>query len=392
MEDNWDSAPWGNPNEEYNLIFRVILGFILLLINGTGLILNGLVLSVGHSHERTVSTVSNIFITNLNIVDIIICLTAIPFTLALVLTSRLQTPLFCFFHEATISFASSASAIGLLVITLHRYTSIVTPFKKRFTLKNVKVVVGGMWFVSLIGFGSPFLALTKSKWLQDSSELYNDNMSEIRHALAIVEDKVVCFQTFEPSSGSRVYYELYYVVLYLLANTVMLVCYTSISVTARSRVQIGLAFLTASVRLHGFPPHSRNAPKPSDAQKNLEKGLSHTTMRVVSTFMVCWGPHAITSTIGLFAGFSSSLTLEMVQLCCLALAYSSCVLHPLIYVLMQGKFRRAFTERITIWRVTRVVPIFTPHPQTLQPTVMVSETNKSDKSQTDNQASEIGMA
>ena len=63
---------------------------------------------------------SNPFITNLTVVDLLLCCTALPLTLVLVLGSRSQKAMLCFFHEASISFSSCTSAISLLVISFDR--------------------------------------------------------------------------------------------------------------------------------------------------------------------------------------------------------------------------------------------------------------------------------
>ena len=49
----------------------------------------------------------------------------------------------CFFHQANITFVSTASAITLLTISVDRYEAVVTPLKKKVIQHNMKKDITG---------------------------------------------------------------------------------------------------------------------------------------------------------------------------------------------------------------------------------------------------------
>ncbi len=340
----------------YPLEVRVILGGVLLMENVAGLLCNVLVLVVYHlSQKGTIAntdsktTINNVYLTNLNVVDIFTCLSAVPFTLILVVTTRYHNLLFCLFHEATISFASSASAINLLVISFDRYETIVKPFRQTINNHNVKYVICAIWVLTVVGFGSPFLALISSHILSSS---FSSNLYP-------------CFKWVEPESNHRVYYEVYYVGWYIIANTVMIICYWRIFQAASNRFNIRQALVTALV---SHMPNLAKQPHVRLANSvKQHKTMTKMTLMIVVTFMICWAPHTVTSIIIMAIG--TTYELEIIQLCCLALAYLSTVLHPLLYAFMRHNFRAAFTNRV-LWRnPTKVVPhVVLPSSSSKKPT------------------------
>ncbi len=145
----------------------------------------------------------------------------------------------------------------------------------------------------------------------------------------------------ERPRGRRVYFELYYIVIYLVANVVMVICYIKIFRTAKSRVNVRTTLMR--VTMLNMPP-AVNSRQSEPLHKLHDKTLTKMTLVIVSTFMTCWGPHACVSIIIMANG--STITLEQVQLCCLALAYSTTILHPMIYTFMRRNFRRTLMRKL----------------------------------------------
>lgn len=336
---------------EYSTEFTAVIGSVLILENICGLLFNVIVLFVYHKskwRKTSKKQTNNVLISNLNVVDTVVCLTAVPLTFYMVVRPQGQTSVTCLLHEATVAFASSACAINLLVITYDRYEAIIRPFSRKINEKNITCAIVFTWLVSIVGFFSPFAALALSK----SYKKYEGSIIRTFPCVVWVESAV----------NTKIYFEVYYCLLYVLANTVMVICYFRIFKTAvHSRMTVRLALVRASLPglraaaagdledITDSNTHSRdpdhnvgNNLQPehqphTESKKPNEKSVTRATMMIVSTFMVCWAPHTVTSLVIMVAG--SSHGLDMVQFCCLTLAYLSCTLHPLLYVVMRKAFR-----------------------------------------------------
>ena len=320
-----DLAELGEGN--YGPEVVALLSSALLLEIIIGLSCNLAVLVVYHLNRRTMKTVSNLIITNLNVMDTLFCITSIPVTLSLILTARNkggQEPLLCYLHEATVSFASCGSAINLLFISLDRYQTIITPLTRRFTIQNVRYVIGAIWALALTGLISPLLSVDIGALTQE-------------HFMFINNSNLPCNLWIEIARHNY-YYELYYVVLYVISNSVMLFCYTRIFRAARNRLSIRTALIKAT--LFNIPG-ARNADHNAKMQ---ERRVTKMTLSIVSTFMICWGPHAATTVVVITT--RPTFTLDVMQMCFLTLAYMSTALHPLLYAFMRKNFRSAFKGKL----------------------------------------------
>ena len=149
----------------------------------------------------------------------------------------------------------------------------------------------------------------------------------------------------EDPTGKRVYFELYYVLLYLIANIVMIICYVKIFRLAKRRINVRMTLVKVTM-MNAQTENSNSSvtQAPEPIHKMHDRTLTKMTLIIVSTFMICWGPHACTSIAIMING--TTMLLEQVQLCCLALAYSTTILHPLIYTFMRRTFRRNLMTRL----------------------------------------------
>lgn len=120
----------------YGLISLVaVLGnFCVLLIVGT---------------SRRMRTVTNYFIANLAIADIIIGLFSIPFQFqAALLQKWVLPPFMCAFCPFVQVLSVNVSIITLTAIALDRYRAVVFPLKARTTKLSAKMVILAIWIFS----------------------------------------------------------------------------------------------------------------------------------------------------------------------------------------------------------------------------------------------------
>lgn len=150
-------ASWYPP---YSLGFQVSLTAFLMLELVLGFSSNLTVLVLYCSQSNLVDSVSNMVTVNLHVLDVAVCVLCVPLTLVVVLLPPgPNLALVCCFHEACVTFASIATAINILVISLDRYDISVRPANRLLTTHRAALLLIAVWVTSVAVFFIPFLEL-----------------------------------------------------------------------------------------------------------------------------------------------------------------------------------------------------------------------------------------
>ncbi|XP_069007408.1 G-protein coupled receptor 22-like [Embiotoca jacksoni] len=148
-------ASWYMP---YSLGFQVSLTAFLMLELVLGFSSNLTVLVLYCSQSNLVDSVSNMVTVNLHVLDVAVCVLCVPLTLVVVLLPPGPNLAFlCCFHEACVTFASIATAINILVISLDRYDISVRPANRLLTTRKAALLLAAVWITSVAVFFIPFL-------------------------------------------------------------------------------------------------------------------------------------------------------------------------------------------------------------------------------------------
>lgn len=148
---------WYTP---YSLGFQVPLTAFLMLELVLGFSSNLTVLVLYCSQSNLVDSVSNMVTVNLHVLDVVVCVLCLPLTLVVVLLPPgPNLALLCCFHEACVTFASIATAINILVISLDRYDISVRPANRLLTTRRASLLLAAVWVISVVVFFIPFLEL-----------------------------------------------------------------------------------------------------------------------------------------------------------------------------------------------------------------------------------------
>ncbi|XP_045931097.1 G-protein coupled receptor 22-like isoform X1 [Micropterus dolomieu] len=148
-------ASWYMP---YSLGFQVSLTTFLMLELVLGFSSNLTVLVLYCSQSNLVDSVSNMVTVNLHVLDVAVCVLCLPLTLVVVLLPPgPDLALLCCFHEACVTFASIATAINILVISLDRYDISVRPANRLLTTRRATLLLAAVWVTSVAVFFIPFL-------------------------------------------------------------------------------------------------------------------------------------------------------------------------------------------------------------------------------------------
>ena len=363
--------------EGYALPYVISISLILIIEMVAGFLSNMVVLLSYHVNKQFQQNASDLIITNMNIVDLVICIISIPLTL-IVIIRPWSNPFVCYIHEATISFASVASALNVLVISLDRHDKITNPLRRRISVRTVRWVIIVTWGLSIIGFITPFVGLRS-----DLMTSFPDGNST-RPAL--------CYEWFQITRSNN-YYELYHVPVFFLASAVMIYAYYSIIRVTRVKTIHSALVRATTVPFHartdqqgsGSSKNVERANTPNSAHRDPEKRVSRTTTIILLTFIVCWGPHTAISIVILVKGRTELY--DLLEWWFATLAYTTILMHPILYVFMRRNFRRAFGNSCLgklLWR-NRVAPGRTPTPTNIRPNFAASKKGrKSTKEAVDN--------
>lgn len=249
------------------------------------------------------------FVTLMKILDLWICLTAIPVCLLSLILKKENNLALCFIKEGLIMFASTSSLVCIMLVSLDRYTAVVRPTAHVFTHGRVRVC--RVVVVVSAGVGS---LLPLFSFLMGSYSQAKVDSTEILHCRYVV-------WVFKP----YYFYDFYYVILFIATIFIVFICYSAVLKAAKKR-------LAPRINLLQVPNTGKSA---SDAGKRrLESKATRMTLAIIVCFIVCWGPHVIVTLLQF--GLPGSLEIDMIQTCCLFLAFLSPVLHPFIYT-YEGK-------------------------------------------------------
>ena len=126
-------------------LFVLFYGVVFML----GVFGNSLVVYVV-VRNRAMQTVTNVFITNLAVSDVIMCLLAVPFTpISGLLRSWIFGEALCHIVPMTLGVSVHVSTLTSTAIAVDRYFVIVHPFAPRITRVLCLVTVAVIWAISL---------------------------------------------------------------------------------------------------------------------------------------------------------------------------------------------------------------------------------------------------
>ncbi|XP_028600274.1 alpha-1D adrenergic receptor [Podarcis muralis] len=324
--------------------------FILSAIVGNILV----ILSV--ACNRQLQTVTNYFIINLAIADLLLSTTVLPFSATLeVLDLWIFGRIFCDIWAAVDVLCCTASIMSLCIISVDRYIGVKYSLKYPtiMTEKKAVIILVVVWLSSMVISIGPLLG-----WKEEPPE--NDE---------------TCSITMEP--GYAIFSSLFSFYLPLM---VILVMYFNIYVVARrttKSLEAGVKkergkSMEVVLRIHcrsvledslaastkGKGHTFRSSLSVRLLKFSREKKAAKTLAIVVGVFILCWLPFFFVLSFGSF--FPSLKPSGMLFKVIFWLGYFNSCVNPIIYPCSSKEFKRAFTRllkcqcrrrRRPIWRV-----------------------------------------
>ncbi|KAM4607396.1 melanopsin-A [Polymixia lowei] len=293
------------------------IGSVILAIGITGMVGNFLVI-YAFSRSRSLRTPPNMFIINLAITDLLMCVTQAPIFFT---TSMHKRWIFgekgCELYAFCGALFGICSMITLMVIAVDRYFVITRPLASIGVLsrKRALLILSAAWAYSLGWSLPPFFG-----WSAYVPE-------------GLLTSCTWDYVTFTPSV--RAYTMLLFIFVFFLPLFVIIYCYVFIFRAIRTTNQ-------AVGKISGAGS-SRDSVKSFQRLQNEWK-MAKIALIVILLYVISWSPYS-TVALTAFAGYADMLTPYMNSVPAV-IAKASAIHNPIIYAITHPKYRIALAKYI----------------------------------------------
>jgi len=294
-------------------LFQLVILFLTLVVGFLG---NALVVGVVICN-RQMRTRTNIFLTQLAITGMGVCLFCIPFMVtALIKQSWVLGESLCKLNAFLVPFWFSSSIFMLTVISIHKYFSVVKPLRMIITHNRTLFIIAMVWLSAFACSIGPLLEWTEIVYKSSSSMCgprYQHNASEISHTVFLL-----C-------------------VVYTFPILAMMFLYWRI---------------IRAVKLHC--QRIRTTAIIDDRGILAQKKIIITLLFVLAAFVACWTPFFIYGVLTLVTDVSRFSRHFLRSAYISGFLYSVC--NPIILGSRNPRFRRGFKELIAFQGIRRPSP------------------------------------
>ncbi|KXJ77427.1 hypothetical protein RP20_CCG007614 [Aedes albopictus] len=302
----------------------IVLYSILIIFGATG---NSLVV-MAVARKPQMRTARNMFIVNLAVSDLLLCLVTMPLTLVEILTKYWpmgRLPFLCKSIGTLQATSIFVSTISITAIALDRYQVIVYPTRDSLQRMGAIVILTGIWIFSLV--------LASPMFITRRLIHYDVNLPSLG-----IEYISYCIEDW-PMARGRVYYSVFTLcVQYLLPILIVSIAYLRIYLKLKHRLVVTTTTVSTNVN-----------SKDSQPVRERERGrrMQRTNYLLISIaliFGISWLPLNL---FNLFADlYLSGITQEIMvaYAICHMMGMSSACSNPLLYGWLNDNFRKEFNE------------------------------------------------
>lgn len=309
MSEGGGSAPDAIMQSTYLLVLFIALYSVVFLLGVSG---NAVVVYVV-IHNRAMQTITNIFIANLAVSDIIMCLLAVPFTPLSGLTQDwLFGDFLCHLVPMVMGVSVHVSTLTSTAVAVDRYFVIVHPFMPRMKVSVCMILIGVIWSIA-ISISLPLAIFQKVTWID----------SESVHA---------CHEDWPEGTARQFFTVVSLILQYIVPCSIISFCYGRVSASLRRR---------AKTRI-GSSSRTRD-----QMEIQRKRKTNKMLIAMVSIFVCCWLPLNVIQLIleyhqEVFNWKYFLLTFFVTHV----IAMSSTVYNPFLYAWMNENFRKEFKQVI----------------------------------------------
>lgn len=288
------------------LVFILLYSLVFLL----GLTGNTLVVYVV-ARRRKMHTVFNIFLANLAVSDILMCLLAVPFTPISVLHSWMFGETICHIVPMALGVTVYVSTLTSTAIAVNRYIVIVHPYRPKMRPIFCLPLLLFIWSLSVL-ISLPLAIYQKVSWDQ-------------------MDGSYFCHEDWPHQTSKQFFTVGNFVLQFLVPCSIIVFCYANVSVAlaVRSRTAIG---------------SGRANPNRIDHEVLRNRRTTRMLVAMVSIFVCCWMP------LNAFFVLIDYYVLQAWRyfygafLLAHLIAMSSTVYNPFLYAWMNNGFRKEFEQ------------------------------------------------
>ncbi|XP_068083241.1 RYamide receptor [Anabrus simplex] len=302
-------------------LYDVPAGIIVLLsvfygtISVLAVVGNSLVMWIVATSRR-MQNVTNCFIANLALADIVIGLFSIPFQFQAALLQRWNLPYFmCAFCPFVQVLSVNVSIFTLTAIAVDRHRAILNPLSARPSKLRAKICIAAIWCVATS------LALPKAAALRVI--LVNDTIN------GRADEKPFCMNVHFSDEAMMWYHFILVFVQYLTPLCI-----------------ISYVYARMALRLWGSKaPGNAQDSRDANLLKNKKRVIKMLVI-VVALFAICWLPLQTYNVLQvIFPNINRYRYINIIWFCCDWLAMSNSCYNPFIYGIYNEKFKREFKQR-----------------------------------------------
>ncbi|XP_014241538.1 tachykinin-like peptides receptor 86C isoform X2 [Cimex lectularius] len=299
--------PW------WQKLLWIVLFSSMVIVATTG---NAIVMWIVLAHRR-MRTVTNYFLVNLSVSDLLMSLFNCIFNFTFMLDSHWPFgAVYCTFNNFVANVSVAASVFTLVAISLDRYMAIVRPLKHRISRRKAGFALAVIWLASCL-LALPCL-------------LYSTTMQMYQNG----QIKTVCYLRwpdghYPKSMSEHVYNLVFLAVTYLGPVIAMAICYTLMG-----------------RELWGSKSIGEQTQRQLDNIRSKRK-VVRMFITVISIFTICWLPyHGYFIYVYHNKSIAMSSYVHHIYLFFYWLAMSNSMVNPIIYYWMNHRFRVYFRQII----------------------------------------------
>uniref|UniRef100_A0A3P9AWR6 Neuropeptide FF receptor 1 n=1 Tax=Maylandia zebra TaxID=106582 RepID=A0A3P9AWR6_9CICH len=322
-------------------IYTLAYSFIFLLCMVGNILVCLIVLE-----NRRMRTVTNLFILNLAISDLLVGIFCIPTTLVdNLITGWPFSNTVCKMSGFVQGVSVSASVFTLVAIAVERFRCIVYPLRPKLTVFVAKLAIVSIWVLAVAFMCPAVVALTVEK-VPFHYMIYNNNFNQTLPLYT-------CYENFANPRMRNVYTVVLFAHIYLLPLTVISLMYISIGVKLCSSV------------FANKEPHLANVTVQEGSRRHAHPRVSRKKIKVIKMlilvallFMLSWLPLWTLMMITDYAdldGNQLDLLTSYIFPFAHWLAFSNSSVNPIIYGYYNENFKRGFEA---------ICPVVCPRPAT----------------------------
>ncbi|XP_076621965.1 prolactin-releasing peptide receptor isoform X2 [Colletes latitarsis] len=313
--NNNDSNRWtvendATSNSIVQLIFSIFYGNIFVL----GVFGNALVCFVV-ARNRQMQTVTNLFITNLALSDVLLCVLAVPFTpLYTFMGGWIFGKTLCHLVPYAQGVSVYISTLTLTSIAIDRFMVIIYPFHPRMKIDVCLGIIVGIWIVSLL------VTLPYGLYMH------------------LEEPYAYCEEHWPTERFRKIFSSVTSILQFVLPFFVIAFCYIRVSIKLNDRAKSKPGTTTTTTT-------TTNNNKREEIERERKKRTNRMLIAMVTIFGISWLPLNIVNVVDDF--YTPANDWSYYRLCFFmthCLAMSSTCYNPFLYAWLNDNFRKEFKQ------------------------------------------------